>query len=265
MATDSDLLVRYRNALPSFLSPYYSEPIQIDHGDGSYVFDASGTRYLDFFGGVLTTMIGHNNPEVTDAVKAQASKVMHTSSLYLSEPMIELAEKIAALSGRRQRVSTERREVEYVDRVHDLCPGYNAGEREAVADALSEGQDVGHDAMGLVAPEVVAGSTPAGLDLVADEEDAVIVELLLHGTKEPVGRGSKAANTLDWLGDKRGNVASRSHRQELSEVVHAGVGEGGVVGPGEGTAQLVGALHERHLETRVRGRRPRCMTRDRLS
>ena len=99
MATDSDLLVRYRNALPSFLSPYYSEPIQIDHGDGSYVFDASGTRYLDFFGGVLTTMIGHNNPEVTDAVKAQASKVMHTSSLYLSEPMIELAEKIAALSG----------------------------------------------------------------------------------------------------------------------------------------------------------------------
>ena len=99
MAADNDLLTRYRNALPSFLSPYYAEPIQIDHGEGSYVFDPSGKRYLDFFGGVLTTMIGHNNPVVADAVKAQAGKVMHTSSLYLSEPMIALAEKIADLSG----------------------------------------------------------------------------------------------------------------------------------------------------------------------
>ena len=99
MAAETDLLTRYRNALPSFLSPYYAEPIQIDHGEGSYVFDAAGNRYLDFFGGVLTTMVGHNNPAVADAVKAQAGRVMHTSSLYLSEPMIALAEKIAALSG----------------------------------------------------------------------------------------------------------------------------------------------------------------------
>ncbi len=93
------LLKRYRAALPSFLTPYYSEPIEIDRGEGSYVFDASGTRYLDFFGGVLTTMVGHNNPAVTEAVKQQADKVMHTSSLYLSEPMIALAERIAELSG----------------------------------------------------------------------------------------------------------------------------------------------------------------------
>lgn len=95
----NDLLQRYRNALPSFLSPYYSDPIELDHGEGSYVFDADGTKYLDFFGGVLTTMVGHNNPDVTSAVQAQAAKIMHTSSLYLSEPMIALAEKIAALSG----------------------------------------------------------------------------------------------------------------------------------------------------------------------
>lgn len=94
-----DLLERYRRVLPSFLSPYYSDPISIDRGQGSYVFDLDGTKYLDFFGGVLTTMVGHNNPEVTAAVQAQAAKVMHTSTLYLSEPMIELAEKIAALSG----------------------------------------------------------------------------------------------------------------------------------------------------------------------
>lgn len=95
----SELLSRYRQALPSFLSPYYAEPIQIERGEGSYVFDTDDNRYLDFFGGVLTTMIGHNNPAVTAAIQEQAGKVMHTSSLYLSEPMIALAEKIGELSG----------------------------------------------------------------------------------------------------------------------------------------------------------------------
>ncbi|MEZ5340303.1 MAG: aminotransferase class III-fold pyridoxal phosphate-dependent enzyme [Acidimicrobiales bacterium] len=96
---NADLLARYRRVMPSFLSPYYQEPIEIDHGQGSYVFTGDGTKYLDFFGGVLTTMVGHNNPAVTAAVQAQAAKVMHTSTLYLSEPMVALAEKIAALSG----------------------------------------------------------------------------------------------------------------------------------------------------------------------
>jgi 4-aminobutyrate aminotransferase len=95
----ADLLARYRKALPSFLSPYYAEPIAIDRGSGSYVWDLDGNRYLDFFGGVLTTMIGHDHPAVTAAVQAQAAKVMHTSSLYLSEPMIEFAEMVAEVSG----------------------------------------------------------------------------------------------------------------------------------------------------------------------
>lgn len=97
--TSAELHARYKQFLPSFLSPYYAEPVQIDRGEGSYVYDADDNRYLDFFGGVLTTMIGHNNPAVTAAVQEQAGKVMHTSSLYLSKPMIDLAEKIADLSG----------------------------------------------------------------------------------------------------------------------------------------------------------------------
>ncbi len=99
MGAVSDLLARYRNSLPSFLSPLYAEPIEIVRGNGGYVFDQNDERYLDFFGGILTTMIGHNNPAVTKAIQEQAGKVMHTSSLYLSEPMIALAEKIAELSG----------------------------------------------------------------------------------------------------------------------------------------------------------------------
>lgn len=99
MTTTAELLQRYAAVLPSFLHPYYEQPISIDRGEGGYVIDLEGNRYLDFFGGVLTTMVGHSNPKVTAAVQAQAAKVMHTSSLYLSEPMIELAERIAAVSG----------------------------------------------------------------------------------------------------------------------------------------------------------------------
>lgn len=96
---DDVLLDRYRAVLPSFVHPMFAEPISIDRGEGSHVFTRDGERYLDFFGGVLTTMIGHAHPKVVAAVQAQAAKVMHTSTLYLSEPMISLAEKIAALSG----------------------------------------------------------------------------------------------------------------------------------------------------------------------
>ncbi len=99
MTTSAELLATYRRVLPSFLSPYYAEPISIDHGEGSWVWDLEGNRYLDMFGGVLTTMVGHNNPAVTAAIREQAGKVLHTSTLYLSEPMLELASRIAERSG----------------------------------------------------------------------------------------------------------------------------------------------------------------------
>lgn len=99
MTTNAELHERYTAVLPSYVKPLYAEPISIDRGEGGYVWDVEGNRYLDFFGGVLTTMIGHSNPDVVAAVQAQAAKVMHTSTLYLSEPMIELAEEIAAVSG----------------------------------------------------------------------------------------------------------------------------------------------------------------------
>ena len=64
MTTNAEMLARYRAVLPGFLNPLYDEPISIDRGAGSYVWDAEGNRYLDFFGGVLTTMIGHAEPGV---------------------------------------------------------------------------------------------------------------------------------------------------------------------------------------------------------
>ena len=99
MGIHSDLLARHRQVLPSWMALYYDDPIAIVDGDGRYVTDAEGNRYLDFFGGILTTMSGYNVPEIVAAIKAQADRMLHTSTLYLIESQIALAEKVAELSG----------------------------------------------------------------------------------------------------------------------------------------------------------------------
>ncbi|PBC86039.1 4-aminobutyrate aminotransferase [Streptomyces sp. 2224.1] len=95
----ADLHARHQAVLPSWLSLYYERPLELTHGEGRHVWDAEGNRYLDFFGGILTTMTAHALPEVTKAVSEQAGRILHTSTLYLSRPMVELAERIVALSG----------------------------------------------------------------------------------------------------------------------------------------------------------------------
>ncbi len=99
MTAHKELLARHRAVLPAWMALYYEQPISLVDGNGRRVTDAEGVTYLDFFGGILTTMTGYNVPEIVAAVKAQAEKMVHTSTLYLIEPQIELAEKIAALSG----------------------------------------------------------------------------------------------------------------------------------------------------------------------
>jgi 4-aminobutyrate aminotransferase len=99
MTTHRELLARHRAVLPSWLTLLYEEPIALVDGEGCWVRDAEGNRYLDFFGGILTTMVGHNVPEVVDAIRSQAGRILHSSTLYLIENQIALAERIAALSG----------------------------------------------------------------------------------------------------------------------------------------------------------------------
>lgn len=99
MTTHSELLARHKAVLPAWMALYYQDPIALVDGDGRRVTDAEGVTYLDFFGGILTTMTGYNVPEIVAAIQAQAEKMVHTSTLYLIESQIELAEKIASLSG----------------------------------------------------------------------------------------------------------------------------------------------------------------------
>ncbi|MGR6320875.1 aspartate aminotransferase family protein [Micromonospora soli] len=98
--TSDDLLARHRAVLPSWMPLYYAEPIELVAGSGRRVTDAQGRSYLDFFGGVLTNMIGYDIPEIREAVERQLrTGIVHSSTLYLIRQQVELAEKVARVSG----------------------------------------------------------------------------------------------------------------------------------------------------------------------
>ncbi|MEU1886522.1 aspartate aminotransferase family protein [Micromonospora sp. WMMD987] len=98
--TADDLLARHRAVLPSWMPLYYTEPIELVAGSGRRVTDARGRSYLDFFGGVLTNMIGYDIPEIREAVERQLrTGLVHTSTLYLIRQQVELAEKVTSLAG----------------------------------------------------------------------------------------------------------------------------------------------------------------------
>jgi len=89
---------RHREFMLPSVTTYYKEPLELVSGSGVHVKDAEGREYLDFFGGILTTSVGHCHPKVVDAVVDQVQKIAHTSTLYLSEPMVKLAEKLAEIT-----------------------------------------------------------------------------------------------------------------------------------------------------------------------
>jgi 4-aminobutyrate aminotransferase len=96
--TDIDVIADYKRHTWPAASTYYQDPLLIDHGEGMYVFDDKGNRYLDCFGGVLTVSVGHANKDVNAAIHAQIDKVSHTSALYVNKPAQELAAKMAELT-----------------------------------------------------------------------------------------------------------------------------------------------------------------------
>ena len=94
----SDSIKNHQDYLFPAVAMYYQEPIALDHGEGMYVWDEHGAKYLDCFGGVLSTSIGHVNPHVTEAIIDQVKKITHTSTLYANRPQSELAQKLAEIT-----------------------------------------------------------------------------------------------------------------------------------------------------------------------
>jgi alanine-glyoxylate transaminase / (R)-3-amino-2-methylpropionate-pyruvate transaminase len=96
--SNSDSVNKHKDYLFPAITMYYQEPIALDHGEGMYVWDDGGKKYLDCFGGVLATSVGHVHPHVIEAVTDQLKKISHTSTLYANRPQSELAQKLAEIT-----------------------------------------------------------------------------------------------------------------------------------------------------------------------
>lgn len=83
----------------ALLHTYNRYQVVFEKGDGVYLYDMDGKRYLDFVSGIAVFALGYHNQEYDDALKAQIDKIIHTSNYYYNLPAIEAAKKIKEISG----------------------------------------------------------------------------------------------------------------------------------------------------------------------
>jgi len=96
----SEMMQKYIDeAEKALLHTYNRYQIVLDRGDGVYLYDIDGKKYLDFVSGIAVFALGYNNKEYNDALKAQIDKLLHTSNYYYNVPAIEAAKKIKEVSG----------------------------------------------------------------------------------------------------------------------------------------------------------------------
>lgn len=96
--TKQEILLAQKEFLFPAVFHYFKEPVVVTHAKDQFVFDADGNEYLDFFGGIVTVSVGHCNDKVNAAVHAQIDKLEHVSSVYVNEPQVALAQKLAQIS-----------------------------------------------------------------------------------------------------------------------------------------------------------------------
>src|SRR6201986_704589 len=81
------------------LQNYARHQIVLHRGDGPYMWDVDGKRYLDFIAGIGVNALGQNHPRIVGVIQDQASRLIHTSNLFYNEFQGPLAERIAKVSG----------------------------------------------------------------------------------------------------------------------------------------------------------------------
>ncbi len=96
--TGEEIVSKHRQYIFPSVANYYSNPLPFVRGEGKHLYDADGREYLDFFGGILTVSLGHCHPEVNAQVKEQVDTLQHASTLYPTEPMVAVAEKLAQIT-----------------------------------------------------------------------------------------------------------------------------------------------------------------------
>lgn len=88
----------------SLMNNYGTPPVTLVRGDGAYVYDEAGKRYLDLLAGIAVNILGHAHPRIVEAVSKQVAVLSHVSNLYAHPLTVQLAERLLSLAGRSGRV-----------------------------------------------------------------------------------------------------------------------------------------------------------------
>jgi acetylornithine/N-succinyldiaminopimelate aminotransferase len=82
-----------------FMNTYARTGLVLDHGAGARLFAVDGTEYIDFTAGIGVNSLGHGHPKLVAAIAAQAAKIMHVSNYFMTEPSVELADRLTEVTG----------------------------------------------------------------------------------------------------------------------------------------------------------------------
>jgi acetylornithine aminotransferase len=186
------------------MNTYARQPVSFTHGQGAWLFDEAGRKYLDALAGIAVSTLGHNHPRIVEAISRQAGKVLHTSNLYRIPLQEELAVRLAMLSG--------------MDEVFFCNSGLEANEA-----AIKLARFYGHKKKGIDLPSIVVmehafhGRSLATLSATANRKAQAGFEPLVPGfLRVPYGN-------IDAVRQ----VASRS-RDVVAVMLEVLQGEGGV-------------------------------------
>ena len=89
----------YQQDKKDYLPVFARYQIVLDHGDGAYVYDTKGNKYIDYLGGIAVNVLGHNHPALVKAIAEQAGRMIHCSNLYYTEVQAQAAARLKQLSG----------------------------------------------------------------------------------------------------------------------------------------------------------------------
>ena len=192
--------------MTALMDTYARLPVAFSHGEGVYLFDEQGNKYLDALAGLAVTGLGHDHPRVTRAIAYQAGRLMHTSNLYQIPLQESLAKRLTALSG--------------MDRVF-LC---NSG-AEANEAAIKIARLYGHG-RGINKPHVIAmegsfhGRTMATLTATGNRKVQAGFEPLLSGFVRAPYNDVRAVETI-----------AENNNEVVAILVEPIIGEGGILVP----------------------------------
>lgn len=198
----------------TMMNNYGTPTLTLERGDGAYVWDTDGNRYLDLVSGIAVNALGHAHPAIVAAVTEQIGKLAHTSNLYINKPALELAERLLDLAGVTGKVLFS-----------------NSG-AEAVETALKLSRRTGRSK--LVATEgAFHGRTMGALTLTGQFPKRTPFEPLLPGvTHIPFGDTKALEDAVDG--------------ETAAFIVEPIQGEQGVVVPPEGYLQAAREITAKH-------------------